>query len=53
MVYSLKRSVSIYNNNDFRASALPSLILYFGMTEFQKWLNMYGKCKKYRCFIVI
>ena len=32
---------------------LPSLILYFGMTEFQKWLNMVGRtCMKYRCFIV-
>ena len=29
MVYSLVRSVSIYNNNNLRASALPRIISYF------------------------
>lgn len=52
MVYSIEWSVSIYNDNNFRASVVPNLIFYFSMTEFQKWLNMSGKCKKQRCFIV-
>ena len=51
MVYSLRRSASIYNNNHFRASALSNLMLCFGMTKIQKWLNMVGTCKKHRCFI--
>ena len=53
MVYSLEGPVSIYNNDNFKASALPSLILYLiGMSEFQNWLNMVGACKKYGCLIV-
>ena len=52
MVCSLRRSVSIYNNNNFRESALPNLTFYYGKTEFQKLLNMVGTCEKYRCFIV-
>lgn len=52
MVYSIGRSVSIYKDKNLRASALPNLKFNFGMTEFQKWLNIIGTCKKYRCFIV-
>ena len=39
MVYSPGTSVSIYNNNNFIAKALPNL-------TFQKWSNMVGMCKK-------
>ena len=40
MVYSLGRSVSIYDNNNFK-----QVYKTWHDFEFQKWLNMVGTCK--------
>ena len=42
MVYSLEGPVSFYNNDNFKASALPSLILYFNWYEWVPKLVKYG-----------
>ena len=41
MIYSLEGPVSIYNNN-VKASALPSLILYFNWYDWDPKMVKYG-----------